>query len=48
MQIVPWDGCAEFYAESAEKFVAFMKSVYASSHLVGMYFPRLNNLGVMC
>lgn len=35
MQIAPYDGCAEFHAESAEKFVEFMKSVYAASHLVG-------------
>lgn len=38
MQIAPYDGCAEFHAESAEKFVAFMRGVYASSHLVGMHF----------
>lgn len=35
MQITPYDGCAEFHAESAEKFVQFMKDVYASAHLVG-------------
>lgn len=35
MQFVKWDGAAEFWAESAEKFTAFMKSVYGSSHLVG-------------
>ncbi|KAH9879860.1 hypothetical protein J1614_001884 [Plenodomus biglobosus] len=35
MQIAPYDGCAEFHAESAEHFVSFMKGVYASAHLVG-------------
>jgi hypothetical protein len=35
MQSVEWDGAAEFWAESAEKFTEFMKSVYGSSHLVG-------------
>lgn len=35
MTFVEWDGAAEFWAESAEKFTEFMKSVYASSHLVG-------------
>ncbi|KAF1946625.1 hypothetical protein EJ02DRAFT_493745 [Clathrospora elynae] len=34
MQIAPYDGCAEFHAESVEKFVGFMKNVYASSHLL--------------
>ncbi|CBX98198.1 hypothetical protein LEMA_P096070.1 [Plenodomus lingam JN3] len=34
MQIAPYDGCAEFHAESAEHFVSFMKGVYASAHLV--------------
>ncbi|KAF2827590.1 hypothetical protein CC86DRAFT_369685, partial [Ophiobolus disseminans] len=35
MQMVEWDGAAEFWAESAEGFVQFMGSVYGSSHLVG-------------
>ncbi|KAI8939337.1 hypothetical protein NX059_003128 [Plenodomus lindquistii] len=35
MQSAPYDGCAEFHAESAEHFVGFMKGVYASAHLVG-------------
>jgi hypothetical protein len=37
MRMVEWDGAAEFHAESAEKFTAFMKSVYGSKQLVGMY-----------
>jgi hypothetical protein len=35
MTIAPYDGAAEFHAESAEAFVRFMKHVYGSSHLVG-------------
>jgi len=35
MKIAPYDGCAEFHAESAEHFVSFMKRVYDSAHLVG-------------
>ncbi|KAH8727193.1 hypothetical protein GQ44DRAFT_130319 [Phaeosphaeriaceae sp. PMI808] len=35
MVMSPYDGAAEFHAESAGKFVEFMKSVYASKHLVG-------------
>jgi hypothetical protein len=35
MRMVEWDGAAEFHAESAEKFIEFMKSVYASKKLVG-------------
>ena len=37
MKIAPYDGCAEFHAESAEHFVSFMKRVYDSAHLVGTY-----------
>ncbi|KZM22513.1 uncharacterized protein EKO05_0009682 [Ascochyta rabiei] len=35
IQIMPYDGCAEFHAKSAKEFVVFMKSVWASDHLVG-------------
>jgi hypothetical protein len=35
MQIIPYDGCAEFHAKSAQDFVTFMTSVYKSDHLVG-------------
>lgn len=41
MQIAPYDGCAEFHAESAEKFITFMKNVYGSPQLVGMYIHPL-------
>jgi hypothetical protein len=43
MQFVEWDGAAEFWAESAEKFTEFMMGVYGSSHLVGESFsvPKL-------
>jgi len=37
MKIAPYDGCAEFHAESAEHFVSFMKRVYDSAHLLGTY-----------
>jgi hypothetical protein len=35
MQFVEWNGAAEFWAESADKFTEFMMGVYGSSHLVG-------------
>jgi hypothetical protein len=35
MRMVRWDGAAEFWAESAEDFVAFMKGVYGAKELVG-------------
>lgn len=35
MKMVQYDGAAEFWAESPEKFTKFIKGVYASSHLVG-------------
>lgn len=35
MQLVPYDGCAEFVAKSAEEFTRFMKEVYDSPHLIG-------------
>ncbi|KAH3948013.1 hypothetical protein HBH53_108430 [Parastagonospora nodorum] len=35
MKMVGWDGAAEFHARSAEAFVRYMKSVYASDKLVG-------------
>ncbi|XPS68443.1 hypothetical protein M3J09_000731 [Ascochyta lentis] len=35
MHIMPYDGCAEFHAKSAEDFTAFMKSVWTSDNLVG-------------
>ncbi|KAH7095250.1 hypothetical protein FB567DRAFT_24062 [Paraphoma chrysanthemicola] len=35
MTIAPYEGAAEFHAESAEAFVRFMKNVYGSKHLVG-------------
>jgi hypothetical protein len=36
MRMVSWDGAAEFWAETAEDFVAFMKGVYGAKNLVGM------------
>lgn len=42
MQIAPYDGCAEFHADSADKFVEFMTNVYGASHLVGMSRPLLH------
>jgi hypothetical protein len=36
MRMVSWDGAAEFWAETAEDFVAFMKGVYSAKNLVGM------------
>jgi hypothetical protein len=33
--MVSWDGVAEFWAETAEDFVAFMKGVYGAKNLVG-------------
>jgi len=41
MRFVEWDGAAEFWAESAEKFVGFMGSVYGSGHLVGTFVSWL-------
>jgi len=35
MKLVPYDGCAEFLATSAEAFTKFMKEVYDSPHLIG-------------
>jgi hypothetical protein len=35
MKMVEWDGAAEFHAKSADKFIAFMKSVYGAKQLVG-------------
>lgn len=35
MTMLGYDGAAEFWAESPERFTAFMKSVYGSKHLVG-------------
>lgn len=37
MTLMPYDGAAEFYAESAEKFTKFFLEVYASPHIVGTY-----------
>ncbi|KAF2274016.1 uncharacterized protein EI97DRAFT_347685, partial [Westerdykella ornata] len=34
MQLVPWDGCAEFLAKDAESFIKFMNDVYNSNHLM--------------
>jgi hypothetical protein len=36
MKMSGWDGAAEFWAESAEDFVGFMKGVYGAKELVGM------------
>jgi hypothetical protein len=36
-RIVRWDGAAEFWTESAEKFVQFMQKLYASDKIVGMF-----------
>jgi hypothetical protein len=35
MKMSGWDGAAEFWAESAEDFVGFMKGVYGAKELVG-------------
>jgi hypothetical protein len=35
--MVRWDGAAEFWTESADKFVEFMQKLYASDKLVGMF-----------
>jgi hypothetical protein len=35
MKMVNWDGAAEFWAETAEDFVGFMRGVYGAKELVG-------------
>jgi hypothetical protein len=35
MKMSGWDGAAEFWGESAEDFVGFMKGVYGAKELVG-------------
>jgi len=35
MNVVSYDGCAEFHAKDAESFVQFMESIYSSKELVG-------------
>jgi hypothetical protein len=40
MKMSGWDGAAEFWAESAEDFVGFMKGVYGAKELVGKSLSR--------
>jgi hypothetical protein len=35
MKMMNWDGAAEFWAETAEDFVGFMRGVYGAKELVG-------------
>ncbi|KAJ4309788.1 hypothetical protein N0V94_008766 [Neodidymelliopsis sp. IMI 364377] len=35
MQMLPYDGCAEFHARTAQDFITFMNSVFSSDQLVG-------------
>jgi hypothetical protein len=37
MNVVSYDGCAEFHAKDAESFVNFMENIYNSKELVGMF-----------
>lgn len=44
MSLVPFDGCAEFVANTADDFTNFMKEVYGSPHLIGRLTLRSTSI----
>jgi hypothetical protein len=36
MNLIEYDGCAEFHAKDADHFLKFMDGIYNSKNLVGM------------